>query len=144
MKETSMSRNVPFQRGNSKDFTLSCNETLWRMKYKSICCIQIYFQRLRNICRKKRSSVILLTIQCPSWKRMLHHRGKWQNYKMQDLFHFSYPPISLYQQVCYWRNKSMRLKDFGIKEKLDISRGISSRSSVYPGLPQYWDQCTIG
>ena len=87
-----MSRNVPFQRGNSKDFTLSCNETLWRMKYKSICCIQIYFQRLRNICRKKRSSVILLTIQCPSWKRMLHHRGKWQNYKMADLFHFSCPP----------------------------------------------------
>ena len=110
-----MSRNVPFQRGNSKDFTLSCNETLWRMKYKSICCIQISFQRLRNICRKKRSSVILLTIQCPSWKRMLHHRGKWQK---ADLFHFSCPPHLSTNKCVYWETNPWDWKTLASKKNL--------------------------
>ena len=60
------------------------------------------FSKTKKYLQKKRSSVILLTIQCPSWKRMLHHGGK-----LVDLFHFSSPQID---ETNPWDSKTLASK----------------------------------
>ena len=94
------------------------------------------FKDLELSAEKNCSSVILLTIQCPSWKRMLHHRGKWQ---MADLFNLSCPPHLSTNKCVIDETNPWDWKTLASKKNMIYQEAFLVAFLVYPGLPKYWE-----